>query len=96
MKIKGRCLNCGREVLVDQIVEGDGHCPWCGKAFQKDYTANLVQSLQEAQVAGTALENALEQVAGMELWLELDEESVLEPIRHEVRAARRHKARVLR
>jgi hypothetical protein len=96
MKIKGTCLNCGRELLADQAIESGGHCPWCGKAFNKDYTANLVIALREAQAAGNLLEGALEQIAGMELYLELDEETVMDPIRHNLRAARRHKARVLR
>lgn len=94
MKIKGTCSRCGREFLAGQVVEGDGHCPWCGKAFNKDYTAVLANALREAEAHGDAFQAALEQIAGMELAMELDEESVLGPLRDALRAARRRRARV--
>jgi PHP family Zn ribbon phosphoesterase len=94
MKIKGTCSRCGREFLVGQVVEGDGHCPWCGKAFNKDYTAVLTNAFREAEAHGDAFQAALEQIAGMELAMELDEESVLGPLRDALRAARRRRARV--
>lgn len=94
MKIKGTCAHCGREFLAQQLIEGDGHCPWCGKAFSRDYTANLAQALREAEVAGNRLQDALQQIAGMELAMELDDETLLEPIRNELRTARRRRSKV--
>jgi hypothetical protein len=94
MKIKGTCRHCGREFLAGQVVEGHGHCPWCGKAFNRDYTAVLANSLREAEAAGDLFQAALEQIGGMDLAMELDEESVLGPLRDALRAARRRRARV--
>lgn len=95
MKIKGTCLNCGREVLVQQIVDAGGHCPWCGIAFNKDYTPILVRSLVQAEEAGTRFQDALEQVSEMEgLQLTLDPESVVGPVREALRTMRRRRARV--
>jgi PHP family Zn ribbon phosphoesterase len=94
MKIKGTCVRCGREFLAQQVIEAHGHCPWCGQAFNRDYTAVLTQALQEAEEAGNRLQNALQQIAGLELAMELDDETVLGPIRDELRAARRKRSRV--
>jgi transposase len=94
MKIKGTCARCGREFLAQQVIQGHGHCPWCGQAFNRDYTAVLSQALQEAEVAGNRLQDALQQIAGLELAMELDDETVLGPIRDELRAARRRRSRV--
>jgi hypothetical protein len=94
MKIKGTCGHCGREFLAGQVVEGHGHCPWCGKAFNRDYTAVLSNSLREAEAAGDLFQGALEQIAGMDLAMEVDEESVLGPLRDALRTARRRRARV--
>ena len=52
MRIKGTCTNCGREFMPEQVVASGGHCPWCGKAFDRDYTSLLVHALQQAQRAG--------------------------------------------
>jgi PHP family Zn ribbon phosphoesterase len=94
MKIKGTCTRCGREFLVTQVIEAHGHCPWCGQPFNRDYTASLAQALQQAEVAGNRLQDALQQIGGMELAMELDDETILEPIRTELRAARRQRSRV--
>lgn len=93
MKIKGTCSSCGREFLVEQVVAAGGHCPWCGQAFTRDYTANLVTALREGQVAGEVLEQALEQVAGMDPAFELEDESVLGDIRESLNALRRRRSR---
>ena len=77
MKIRGTCLMCGRDFLVQQILDSQGHCPSCGRPFQPDYTAVLAEALQQAELAGGSLENALEKIAGIEPALVLDEESVL-------------------
>ena len=81
MKIRGTCRNCGRDFLVQQVTESQGHCPWCGRAFQAHYNAVLVEALQMAESAGHALDTALEKIAGMDPALELDEESILGEIR---------------
>src|SRR5439155_8616085 len=57
---------CGREMLVQQILQSDGHCPWDGLAFTAQYTAILTEALQTVEGAGTVLENALETIAGLE------------------------------
>jgi hypothetical protein len=91
VRIKGTCVNCGREFMPEQVVQAGGHCPWCGKAFDRDYTALLVQALQQAARAGEELEAALEQVADIrELAMQIDEESVIGPLRDALRRIRRH------
>ena len=95
MKIRATCRNCGRELFPQQLVDSGGHCPWCGRAFNKDYTASLVRSLLEADAAGAQLQDSLEQVAGMEEpGLDIDEESVLQPLREALTSIRRRGARV--
>jgi hypothetical protein len=81
VKVKGTCEHCGREFLVQQVLESQGHCPWCGKPFQAQYTAVLAEALQLAEQAGGTLENALEKIAGMRPHLVLDEDSILKDIR---------------
>lgn len=94
MKIKGTCARCGREFLAQQVIESHGHCPWCGQAFNRDYTAALAQALQQAEAAGNRLQDALELVAALELAMELDDETIVGPIRNALRAARRRKMKV--
>jgi hypothetical protein len=95
VKIRGTCANCGREFLPEQVVAAGGHCPWCGKAFNRDYTAMLVEHLGRADRAGDALQDSLEQIAGIDdLAMEIDEESVLEPLREALRAIERRRSRV--
>lgn len=95
MKIRGTCANCGREFLPEQVIDAGGHCPWCGKAFNADYTSLLVQALRQADQAGDALEAALKDIGSIEdLAMDVDEESVLEPLRDALRAIRRRRARV--
>lgn len=81
MKIKGTCLNCDREFLVEQVLEFGGKCPWCGQSFQRDYAAVLVESLRAAENAGQTLENALEKVAEVHPRFSLDAGSVLDGIK---------------
>jgi transposase-like protein len=95
MRIRGTCANCGREFLPEQVEEAGGHCPWCGKAFNADYTSLLVQALRQADQAGNLLEDALQDIASIEeLAMDIDEESVLEPLREALRAIRRRRTRV--
>jgi hypothetical protein len=97
MRIKGTCTNCGREFLPEQVAAAGGHCPWCGRAFDADYTALLVHALQQAARAGNELQAALEQMADIEeLAMEIDEESVLEPLREALRRIRGHAGRTRR
>ena len=81
MKIRLTCQHCGRDSLVQQVVDNQGHCPWDGIAFQPHYTAVLVEDLQKAELAGNALEGALERIAGMDPNFVIDEDSVLLRIR---------------
>jgi hypothetical protein len=80
LKIKLIHNLCGREVLVQQVLDTQGHCPWDGKAFNRDYTAVLVEALEQAEEAGSILENALEKIAGMEPSFTIEESSVLRAI----------------
>ena len=81
MKLKVIHDLCGREVLVRQILESQGHCPWDGKPFNRDYTAVLAEALEQAEEAGSVLENALEKIAGMGPGFAIDEASLLDGIR---------------
>jgi predicted nucleic acid-binding Zn-ribbon protein len=94
MRIKGTCTNCGREFLPEQVVASGGHCPWCGKAFDRDYTALLNQALQQAARAGDDLQAALEQIADLdEVAMVIDEEGVLQPLLDALRKNRRNAGR---
>lgn len=84
MKIKGTCRRCGREFFVEQVIQNGGECPWDGKSFQADYAAVLVDSLRQAENAGSTLENALQKVADLEPEFVLDAESVLEQVREDL------------
>jgi hypothetical protein len=77
VKIRGTCRRCGRDFLVQQVLDSQGHCPWDGLAFQPQYTAVLAEALQQVEAAGSRLEGALEKIAGMDPALVLDEDSVL-------------------
>ena len=91
MKIKGTCRRCGREFLVEQVIQNGGRCPWDGKPFQADYAVVLVDSLRDAEAAGNTLENALEKVADIEPEFVLDIDSVIGRIReHLERLERTH------
>ena len=84
MKIKVVHSECGREVLVRQILETGGHCPWDGKPFSKDYTALLAEALETAENAGGVLENALEKIAGMDPAMTIDRDSILRGIEGQI------------
>jgi hypothetical protein len=81
VKIKVVHAVCGREVLVHQILQSQGHCPWDGKPFNKDYTGVLAASLDAAERYGAMLEDALERVAMTGGEMTIEEESVLGPLR---------------
>jgi hypothetical protein len=91
VKIKGTCRRCGREFLVEQVIQNGARCPWDGKPFQADYAVVLVDSLRDAEAAGNTLENALEKVADIEPEFVLDIDSVIGRIReHLERLERTH------
>ena len=81
MKIKGTCRHCGREVLVEQVLENGGKCPWDGRPFEPDYAVVLVDALRDAEAAGNTLENALEKIADIGPEFVLDADSVLGEVR---------------
>ena len=84
MKIKVIHAVCGREILVQQILETGGHCPWDGKPFNRDYTAVLAEALGAAENAGSVLENALEKVAGTNPAMTFDRQSILREIEAQI------------
>lgn len=77
MRIKGTCKRCGREFLADQVIESGGRCPWDGQPFSSDYALSLVDALKAAQVFGTKLERALEEIADIHPAFTLEPETVL-------------------
>ena len=80
MKIKFVHHVCGREVLVRQVLQTGGHCPWDGKPFSRDYTALIAEALEAAENAGGVLENALEKIASMEPDITFDRETIIQPL----------------
>ena len=78
MKIKGTCRRCGRDFLVEQVLQNGGECPWDGKPFQADYAVVLVVALRDAENAGNTLENALEKIADLEPEFVLHADTVLD------------------
>jgi hypothetical protein len=85
VKIRGTCKRDGRDFFVEQVIDIGGECPWDGQPFNADYAAVLVESLREAERAGTQLERALERVAALHPAFTLDEETVLGEVRKQVR-----------
>jgi hypothetical protein len=95
VKIKGTCQRDQREFLVSQVIDNGGHCPWDGEPFQKDYTANLAEFLLQAEIAGSAFEEALEKIAALDPAFTLDEDSVIGRVQAylaDIRAGRKPQA----
>jgi len=84
---------CGREILVRQILDSQGHCPWDGKAFSGDYTAVLAEILEDAELAGSTLENALEKLAGMSPAFTLEEATLIKPLQEQLGSLNRRPSR---
>jgi hypothetical protein len=80
VKIKFVHNLCGREILVQQVLETGGHCPWDGKPFSRDYTAILAEALEAAENAGGLLENALEKIASMEPDIRFERTTIIDPL----------------
>jgi hypothetical protein len=80
MKVMATCMNCGREFLLDQLLEGpvlSGTCPWCDAILAPDYTGHLVETARRLEVAGSALEDALGRFRGGWARFRIDRGSVL-------------------
>jgi hypothetical protein len=94
VKIKGTCRRCGRDFLIEQVLENGGFCPWDGKPFQPDYAVVLADALRDAESAGSTLENALEKIADLEPEFVLHPDTVLDRLReHLERLERAHGGR---
>ena len=93
MKIKGTCGRDGRVFMVEQVVAAGGECPWDGEPFNADYAATLVVALERAEVAGSALEEALGTLADLSPEFTLLSDSVIEPIREQLARLDRRLAR---
>jgi hypothetical protein len=76
VKIRGTCKRCGREFLFEQASTTGGRCPWDGEPFNADYAVVLVEMMQAAEVAGTRLEQALEDIAALRPAFTIDAASV--------------------
>ena len=88
MKIRGTCQNCGRDFLTQQVLASGGHCWNCGNPYQPHYTAVFTEAIEQAELAGSALEAALERLAGMEPAIVLDEDTVLPALQAHLAAIR--------
>jgi len=88
VKIRGTCQNCGRDFLTQQVLANGGHCWNCGKPYQPHYTAVFAEAIEQAELAGTSLEAALERLAGMEPAMVLDEDIVLAGLKAHLAAIR--------
>jgi hypothetical protein len=84
VKIKVVHDECGREILVQQLLETAGHCPWDGRPLNRDYTGVLTEALETAQNAGTVLASVLEEIVGMAKGFTLDRSSVLGPLQEQL------------
>ena len=84
MKIEGRCRNCGREFPIDLVIttpETAGICTFCGVPLDREYQALLVDALGALQNIGTQMVSILERAKSVGENLEIDPDSILEPIR---------------
>jgi hypothetical protein len=77
VKIKGTCHFCGRTFLAEQVIENGGLCPYDEQPLQPDYAAVMVNTLRDAERAGSELEDALERLADLSPAFDIDRESVL-------------------
>jgi hypothetical protein len=71
----------GREFLVRQVIDAHGHNPWTGAPLSNEYTAVLAEGLEAVEIAGTALEAALDRIMGMSPDLRIEPETLLGPVR---------------
>jgi len=76
VKIKGTCKRCSRDFFLEQAIATGGRCPWDGEPFNPDYAVVLVESMRDAEEAGTRLEQALEDIAALRAAFTIDASSV--------------------
>jgi len=84
VSLGGRCGNCGREVLLDQLVQpGEGfRCPFCGFAFTPGYATVAPGVAAQAMMAHAALVKNLAELHAMTAErLRLDPGAIHDPIR---------------
>ena len=93
MKIKGTCKRDGRDFMVEQVIAAGGECPWDGEPFNADYAATLVDAMERAEVAGSALEEALGTIADLNPEFTLLSDSMIEPLRQQLARLDRRLAR---
>ena len=96
MKIEGRCRNCGRDFPIDLLLQDPrrtGRCPFCGVPIDLHYGAQLVDALEQLQRVGTIMTATLKKVESFGTNLEIDDESVLGPIRAALAAREEASAR---
>jgi hypothetical protein len=74
----------GREFLVSQVIEAHGHNPWTGAPLSNEYTAVLAEGLQAVEIAGSALEEALDRIIGMAPHLRIEPETIVSPLQDRV------------
>ena len=71
----------GREFLVAQVIESHGHNPWTGQPLTREYNAVLAEGLVALEIAGSAMEAALDRITGMAPELRIEPETILAPLR---------------
>jgi hypothetical protein len=84
VSLGGRCGNCGREVLLDQLIQpGEGfRCPFCGFAFAPGYASVAPGVAAQVMVAHDALVKSLAELQSMTgQRLRLAPDAILAPIR---------------
>ncbi len=89
MSLGGRCGNCGREVLLDQLIQpGEGfRCPFCGFAFAPGYATIAPGVSAQVMVAHAALVKSLAELHSMIAdRLRLDPAAILDPVRDALNA----------
>ena len=83
MSLPGRCANCGREVLLDQLLEpSEGfRCPFCGYAFAPSYATVAPGVAARILTAHDDLTRALAELQAMiDGRLRLDRAAVVTPV----------------
>jgi hypothetical protein len=87
MRIMATCSNCQRDLLLSQLVEGPGRCPWCGTLLASHFTLLLADTVRRAEHAGAELERAIERLGGDWARFHVRPESILEPLRAQLLGA---------
>ncbi|MGH2809190.1 MAG: hypothetical protein ACRDKT_18140 [Actinomycetota bacterium] len=82
MNLKATCNNCGRDLLLEQLLSPDnrGRCPWCGQGMARHYMQMLADAIPRTEAAGKELVRALEVLRGPWTGFALVDESVLDPV----------------